>query len=79
MSSNSVNSQEGTKETGKSSSAWSAFSSKFQDFRQKAKSKGYELAGYANQQSRSIMSRIKKGIFFFFFFFYFLILYHINY
>jgi len=60
MSSNSANSREGTQETGKSSSAWSAFSSKFQDFRQKAKSKGYELAGYANQQSRSIMSRIKK-------------------
>jgi len=70
MSTNSLNSQEENQETGKSS-AWSAFSSKFQDFRQKtrnkqielsnyARTKGSELAVYANQQSRSIMSRIRK-------------------
>ncbi|ORX87484.1 Rho GTPase activation protein [Anaeromyces robustus] len=70
MSTNSLNSQEENQETGRSS-AWSAFSSRFQDFKQKtrnkhielsnyAKTKGSELAVYANQQSRSIMSRIRK-------------------
>eukprot|EP00833_Pecoramyces_ruminatium_P009264 jgi/Orpsp1_1/1183296/evm.model.c7180000084600.1 len=59
MSTNSLNSQEEIQESGKGS-YWSGFSSKFQDLKQKAKTKGSELAGYANQQSRNIMSRIKK-------------------
>jgi len=70
MSSQSLNSEE-NQESGRSS-AWSAFSSKFQDLKQKtrskqielsnyAKTKGSELAVYANQQSRSIMQRMKKG------------------
>ncbi|ORX43784.1 hypothetical protein BCR36DRAFT_335513, partial [Piromyces finnis] len=70
MSNRSLNSQEDNQETGKSS-AWSAFSSKFSDFKQKtknkqmelsnyAKTKGSEFAVYANQQSRNIMQKIKK-------------------
>jgi len=69
MSSQSLNSED-NQESGRSS-AWSAFSSKFQDLKQKtrskqielsnyAKTKGSELAVYANQQSRSIMQRMKK-------------------
>jgi len=69
MSSNN-SSQEDIQDAGKSS-AWSAFSSKFQDFKQKtktkhqelsnyARTKGSELAVYANQQSRNIMQKIKK-------------------
>jgi len=59
MSSSNLYSNEENQDNGKGS-AWSSFSSRFQDLRQKAMSKGSELAGYANQQSRSIMSRIKK-------------------
>jgi len=75
MSTHSLNSQEDNQDSGKTS-AWSAFSSKFSDFRQKtknkhqelsnyAKTKGSEFAVYANQQSRSIMQKIKKGIYIF--------------
>jgi len=56
MSSSNLYSNEENQDNGKGS-AWSSFSSRFQDLRQKAMSKGSELAGYANQQ---IMSRIKK-------------------
>jgi len=68
MSTNSLNSED-NQESGRS--AWSAFSSKFQDLKQKtrnkqielsnyARTKGSELAVYANQQSRNIMQKMKK-------------------
>jgi len=73
MSTNSLNSDD-NQDSGKSS-AWSAFSSKFQDLKQKtrnkqielsnyARTKGSELAVYANQQSRNIMQKMKKGNYF---------------